>query len=99
MAAAAMSADEKLYAALVTRPEKRTDEQKELVAAAESSNTGRSATGVEASEHMLAPGDGAYDEKMAELWGGPPPKYFQAAFDEWPETLAAEDEDGAVALV
>ena len=28
---------------------------------------------------LLSPGDDGYDEAMAKLWGGPPPKYFEEA--------------------
>ena len=43
---------------------------------------------------LLSPGDEGYDEAMAKLWGGPPPKYFEEAMKSYKPAA-----DAPVALV
>ena len=40
--------------------------------------------GLAATEKPVATGDPDYDAKMQELWGGPPPRFWDAAMDSWP---------------
>ena len=40
--------------------------------------------GLAATEKLVATGDPDYDAKMQELWGGPPPRFWDAAMDSWP---------------
>ena len=40
--------------------------------------------GPQISEGLIHPGDEDYDEKMRELWGGPPPIHWQKYCSEWP---------------
>lgn len=55
--------------------------------------------GPAATEHKASPGDADYDEQMARLWGGPPPKYFYKCFEEWPSKYPAAAGGRGVALV
>ena len=36
------------------------------------------------SDGLASPADADYDLKLRELWGGPPPRHFDAALAEWP---------------
>ena len=41
-------------------------------------------TGPSSTEGLVNPGEANYDEAMRKLWGGPSPKVFPTAWDEWP---------------
>ena len=46
--------------------------------------------GLAATEKLVATGDPDYDAKMQELWGGPPPRFWDAAMDSWPPSTCQE---------
>ena len=60
---------------------------------------GTSRVGPKATEGLAQPGDDDYDAKMVELWGGPPPKHFPAALEEWPAKYGGDRIRGKLALV
>ena len=47
-------------------------------------------------EGVINPGDPDYDAKMTELWGGPPPAWFDKCFAAWSDKYTVTDK---VALV
>eukprot|EP00656_Telonema_subtile_P000487 TRINITY_DN10224_c0_g1_i2.p1 TRINITY_DN10224_c0_g1~~TRINITY_DN10224_c0_g1_i2.p1 ORF type:complete len:399 (-),score=74.32 TRINITY_DN10224_c0_g1_i2:146-1342(-) len=55
--------------------------------------------GPEATEHKADPGDEDYDQQLANLWGGPLPKYYNACFEEWSTKYPAPASGRGVALV
>jgi NAD(P)-dependent dehydrogenase (short-subunit alcohol dehydrogenase family) len=50
----------------------------------------RKQVGPKGTEGLLNPGDKEYDEKITELWGGPPPKHFESYLKEWSSSHKVE---------
>ena len=44
-------------------------------------------------------GDADYDKKMSELWGGPPPAWYEKSLEAWKAKYAVAEGEDKIALV